>query len=110
MKAGSATIDKPKGSTIDKPKFEAKGSNLGAVDIKINHLGNRLAVSSIDYSLSIYNIHQETGLTHFRDIQSFDKFDVSKIDFTPSGNEIISGTQSLKLYDITTGRVTREFG
>ena len=58
--------------TMDKPTFEAQGKNLGAVDIKINHLGNRLAVSSLDYGLSIYNIHQESGLTLYRDIQKQD--------------------------------------
>lgn len=86
---------------MDKPTFEAQGKNLGAVDIKINHLGNRLAVSSLDYGLSIYNIHQESGLTLYREVQKQDQFDVSKIDFSPNGNEILSGTLSLKLYDVT---------
>ena len=58
-------------ATIDKPKFEAKGDYLGAVDIKLNHMGNRLAVTSLDYALSVYNI-QETSLTHIRDLKKFD--------------------------------------
>ena len=96
-------------SGLDKPKFEAQGSNLGAVDIKIDFSANRLAVSSIDYSLSIYNVHPESGLTHYKDTQKFDHFDVNKIDFNPNGNEIISGIQSLKVYDIGAGTVTKEF-
>jgi hypothetical protein len=99
-------------STIDKPKFEIAGHGLGAVDININHLGNRLAVSTIDYELSIYNIHPESGLTHYKDLsKSFENgiIDVGKINFSPSGNEILGGTTSLKVFDITSGNVIREF-
>ena len=79
--------------------------------MKINPLGNRLAVSSIDYALSIYNIHKESGLTHYRDIQSAasEILDVGKIAFNPIGNEILTGIMSLKTIDITTGEVTKEF-
>lgn len=95
---------------IDKPKFEAKGTGLGAVDIKINQLGNRIAVSSIDYQLAIFNLHQESGLTHYKDIQRFDSMlDVNKIDFNPSGSEILTGMLSLKLIDVASGSVIKEF-
>lgn len=59
-------------STLDKPKFTAQGENLGSVDVKINHLGNRIAVSTLDYVLQIYNLHPESGLTHYKDIQKSD--------------------------------------
>lgn len=55
--------------TIDKPRFTTESANLGAVDVKINHLGNRVAVSSLDYALQIYNLHPESGLTFYKDIQ-----------------------------------------
>jgi len=38
-------------SSIDKPAFQTQSNNLGAADVKINHLGNRVAVSSIDYTI-----------------------------------------------------------
>ena len=90
-------------NTLDKPKpgFQVQAEKMfGGVDIKINSQGNRLAVSSIDYGMSIYNIDAEKGLTHYRDTQR-EQFDASKIEFTPSGNEILSGSLSLKIFDIT---------
>lgn len=60
MQAGTAMIDKP--------KFSAPGIELGAVDIKFNHLGNRLAVSSMDSSLRVFNVHPESGLTMYKEI------------------------------------------
>ena len=96
-------------TTIDKPKFTIQSNNLGAIDVKINHLGNRIAVSSLDYVLSIYNLHPESGLTLYKEIQKMDQFDIQKIDFNPSGNEIMSGILSLKIFDISTGEVTKEF-
>ena len=98
-------------STIDKPTFEIQGKNYGSVDIKINSLGNRLAVSSIDSELSIYNIHPESGLTHYKDLSDsyLGQLDIAKFDFHPSGNEILGGTQTLKVFDISSGNMTREF-
>ena len=90
-------------NTLDKPKpgFQVQAEKMfGGVDIKINSQGNRLAVSSIDYGMSIYNIDAEKGLTHYRDTQR-EQFDASKVEFTPSGNEILSGSLSLKIFDIT---------
>jgi len=57
-------------NTLDKPKdgFSVRAPNIfGPMDIKINPIGNRLAVSSIDFGMSIYNIDSEKGLTHYRD-------------------------------------------
>ena len=96
-------------STIDKPKFSNQGSGLGSVDVKINNLGNRVAVSTLDYSMQIYNLHPESGLTKYKEIQKNDQFDIWKLDFNPNGNEIMSGTLSLKVFDISTGEVTKEF-
>jgi WD40 repeat protein len=59
--------------------------------------------------MTIYNIDSEKGLTHYRDTQR-EQFDASKIEFTPSGNEILSGSLSLKIFDITKGGVVSEFG
>ena len=80
---------------IDKPKFKIQGIELGAVDIKFNHLGNRLAASSMDSSLKIYNLHPESGLTLYKEAQSEKQFDIWKIDFNPNGNEILTGTVNL---------------
>ena len=90
--------------------IEARGDYLGVVDIKINHLSNRLAATSIDYALSVYNIHPESGLSHYKDIQSYHCIDAAKIDFNPQiGNEILTGTTSLKVIDITTDKTVTEF-
>jgi hypothetical protein len=59
--------------------------------------------------LSIYNLHPESGLTLYKEITRNDSFDIGKIDFNPSGNEIMTGTLSLKAFDISTGEVTNEF-
>ena len=59
--------------------------------------------------MTIYNIDTEKGLTHYRDTQR-EQFDANKIEFTPSGNEILSGLTSLKIFDITSGGVLNEFG
>jgi hypothetical protein len=73
---------------------------FGGVDIKINNAGNRLAVSSIDQGMTVYNIDPENGLVHYRDTAR-EQFDASKIEFTPNGNDILSGTLLLKIFDIT---------
>ena len=99
-------------NTLDKPKegFQVQPEKMfGGVDIKINSQGNRLAVSSIDYGMTIYNIDGEKGLTHYKDTHR-EQIDASKIEFTPSGNEILSGQLSLKIFDITQGAVVSEFG
>eukprot|EP00347_Sterkiella_histriomuscorum_P006397 403352918 len=96
-------------STIDKPKFSIQGEALGAVDVKINHLGNRVAVSTLDQTLQIYNLHPESGLTPYKEIQRSDLLDIWKIEFNPNGNEIISGALSCKVFDISSGEMTREF-
>ena len=101
--------------TLDKPKFEIQGDNYGSVDIKINSLGNRLAVSSIDSELSIYNIDPEKGpekaLTHHKNLSDsyLGQLDIAKFDFHPTGNEILGGTSTLKVFDISSGNMTREF-
>ncbi len=97
---------------MDQPRkgFEIQASTLGAVDLKINHAGNRLAVTSIDYGLSIYNISESGGLSLYREAtNTMGKFDATKIDFNPNADELTSGTLSLKTYDIPSGEVTREF-
>jgi WD40 repeat protein len=58
--------------------------------VKFNHIGNRVAVSSIDYALQVYNMHPEGGLTHFKEIGG-NTFDIWKVDFNPNSNEILSG-------------------
>jgi WD40 repeat protein len=59
--------------------------------VKVNHLGNRIAVSSLDYAIQVYNLHPESGLTHYKEIARNDLFDLWKVDFNPNGNEILSG-------------------
>lgn len=83
--------------------------------MKINNLGNRLAVSSIDYGLSIYNIHPDNGLTHLTDINASDYgkqyHDIGKVDFNPTGDdELLTGILSLKTVDLKSGTFTKEFG
>jgi WD40 repeat protein len=60
--------NKASAKTIDKHLFEIQGKNYGAIDIKINSLANRLAVSSIDSEVAVYNINPERKLEHYRDL------------------------------------------
>ncbi len=46
-------------STFDKPKFEGQSTHLGAIDVKLNHQGTRLAVTSIDFGITVYGIDPE---------------------------------------------------
>lgn len=78
------------------------------VDIKFNHLGNRIAATSIESSLKIFNIQQEGGLTLYKEISQAS--DVWKVEFNPNGNELLYGTLSMKVLDISSGEVTKEFG
>ena len=32
-----------------------------------------------------------------------------KVDFNPSGNEIMTGNLSMKVFDVSTGNLSREF-
>jgi WD40 repeat protein len=96
-------------TTFDKPKYQAQSPNLGALDMKINGAGTRLAVSSIDFAVSIFNIHSESGLTHYKSIDGSSMS--GKLDFNPNdGEEILTGALSLKTIDIKSGMVTKEFG
>ena len=95
---------------LDKPKFTLPGaSDLGIVDIKFNHLGNRIAVTSVESTLRIFNIHPETGMTLYKEISAPNSFDLWKVDFNPNGNEILTGTLSLSTYDISSGDKVNEF-
>jgi len=97
------------GSSLDKPKFKVPGVELGPVDIKFNHLGNRIGVSSLDNSLRIFNIHQDSGVNLYKEVELPGPSGVWKIDFNPNGNEILTGTLSLQTLDITSGTKTNEF-
>ncbi len=107
----SDLVSGSKTNTIDKPKFEIKGENYGSIDIKINSLGNKLAVSSIDQEVAIYNIHPENGLTLYKNLSETypGQLDIAKFDFHPNGNDLLGGTSTLKVFDINSGNMTREF-
>ncbi len=60
--------NKDKAKTIDKHLFELQGENYGAIDIKINAQADRLAVSSIDSEVTIYNIQPEKKLTVYKNL------------------------------------------
>lgn len=60
--------NKVKVKTIDKYMFELQGENYGAIDIKINAQADRLAVSSIDSEVTIYNIQPEKKLTVYKNL------------------------------------------
>ena len=67
-------------------------------------------MSSLDYNLSVFNLHPESGLTHYKDMnKQGDLLDVWKIDFKPNGNEIMAGVFSLRLLDVSSGEVIKEF-
>lgn len=55
-------------TTLDKPEFSKELNGMNFIDVKINSLGNRVALSSFDYNLSVYNLHPESGLTYYKDM------------------------------------------
>jgi hypothetical protein len=63
-----ASKDTTQAKTIDKHLFEFQGKNFGAIDIKISAQADRLAVSSIDSEVAIYNLLPERKLTHYKDL------------------------------------------
>jgi len=60
--------EKNKAKTIDKHLFELQGENFGAIDIKINAQADRLAVSSIDSEVTLYNIQPERKLNVYKNL------------------------------------------
>ena len=68
-------------------------------------------MSSIDQELAIYNIDPVKGLALNKNLSdSFvGQLDIAKFDFHPSGNDILGGTSTLKVFDTTSGNMTREF-
>lgn len=54
-------------------------------------------------------MHPESGLSHYREISRGDLFDLWKVEFNPNENQLISGSQSLKIFDISSGEIVRDF-
>lgn len=62
----------------------------------------------MDYAINVFSLNQD-DLKLYKEIQRDDIYDIWKIEFNPMGEEIVSGTLSLKAYDINTGEIKREF-
>lgn len=100
--------------TFDRPKFEAHGGNLGAVDVKFNAQGTRLTITSLDFGLSVFGIDAAGNAELLRNMSAGDSakqyHDIGKIDFNPAAeDELLTGITSLKTLNVKTGTFTREF-
>jgi len=82
--------------------------NLGVVAVKFNDLGNRIAVSTMDSNIKIFNLSGETGLSLHQQIVP-ETFKSWKVDFDPLSGELLTGTLALSTYNIDTGEKTSEF-
>lgn len=75
---------------------------LGYSDIKFNSLVNRVAVSTVDYHMHVYNMMQGTGLVEFCNISTdpADGIDNWKFDWHPHGTHLLSGCTKVNSIDI----------
>lgn len=105
MKDGKVTIDKPKFEVPPTQKF------LGAVDLKIDQAGARLAVSTLDYGLRFFDVSGDDSIKELGEgVQDLENgLDIQQFTMSPSGEEIIGGTSSVKVCEFQSGRVVREF-
>lgn len=85
------------GANIAKPKFEIEHAvELGPVDLRFNPLGNRIAVSSVDNSLKVYNLRDDQAPSLLAESSEVNAF---KLDFSPDGSEILTGQLGLRTID-----------
>jgi len=97
--------------TLDKPKFEIEnGVELGPVDVKFNSEGNRIATSSVDSSLRVFNIlesAEEQNTTTLKSESPGEEACAWKLDFSPDGSELLTGTLGMRTLDIETLKPTQ---
>ena len=79
-----------------------------------------IVVGTLESKVNVYNIHAETGLSLYNKIAFgsckmlwkiyLTQFAVKswQIALSPSGNEILAGTQTLALYDLSNGEKLKD--
>ena len=72
---------------------------LGVVSLEFNHGWNKIASSSLDSKIRIYNIDTDFNPQLYRTFE-MDALRLWKFDFHPKTDELIYGTQSLNILDI----------
>jgi len=76
---------------------------LGPVDLKFNPWANRVAASSVDGSLRVFNIvdgGDKEGSTPLLATSPGEEATAWKMDFSPDGSEILTGSLSLRTLDV----------
>ena len=85
------------GATLDRPHFTIEDAfAIGPVDVKISPDGTRVAASSVDNSLRVFSLQEESksGAQARAALLCEAPAEVAeawKIDFSADGNQILSG-------------------
>ena len=99
------------GATLDRPKFTIENAfAIGPVDVKFSPDGSRVATSSVDNSLRVFSLNEEskdsgaasTSATLLCEAPS-ELAEAWKIDFSADGSQILTGQLSLNTFSITEG-------
>lgn len=93
-------------NTLDKPKFEVEGAvEIGPVDVKFNPNGNRVAISSVNNALKVFNIQDDKCTLHKE--LSGEKAQAWKLDWHPEGTEILTGQLGIRTFGVDTLEQTK---
>ena len=79
------------GATLDRPKFTVEDAfSIGPVDVKMSPDGSKVATTSVDNSLRVFNLQEESkddrGRAALLCEASADVVEAWKIDFSADGN------------------------
>ena len=99
------------GATLDRPRFTIENAfAIGPVDVKFSPDGARVATSSVDNSLRVFSLNEEskdsgaasTSATLLCEAPS-ELAEAWKIDFSADGSQILTGQLSLNTFSIVEG-------
>jgi len=98
------------GATLDRPSFTIEDAfSIGPVDVKLSPDGTRVATSSVDNSLRVFSLQEEskdsdagTRATLLCEAPA-EVAEAWKIDFSADGSQILTGQLSLNTLSITPG-------
>lgn len=90
------------GVTLDRPKMTIEDAfSLGPVDVKISPDGKTVAASSMDNSLRVFSLDEESkGDSPLLCEASGDVANAWKVDFSADGQSLLCGQLSLNTFKI----------
>ena len=96
------------GATLDRPRFTIEDAfAIGPVDVKFSPDGTKVATSSVDNSLRVFSLQEEskdseaTGRAALLCEAPSEVAEAWKIDFSADGKQILTGQLSLNTFSIT---------